>query len=214
MNRALILSAGKATRMGDAAPDGVKALVKVGGRTMIDRQAELVAERGWVPTLVTSTPVDAGVENIVVGPHAGPGHALALACQQVKVALGRPVLVVYADTLWDAGELPGIGDWIGTSTIVPSYARRWDVLSRATGKVAYRYAQPGEKVCIGLYSFRYLRTVQAAAELAVRASSGGEVGMADVLAYYHHQVPAHRINGWVDVGDAEALARANGGVHA
>jgi len=205
---ALILSAGRATRMGDAAPGGVKALARLGGRTVLERQVDMLVPRGWDPHLVTREPVAAAVPNVVVGEHAGPGHALALALEQLPKGLGQPLLVVYADTLWDFHSLPGAGDWIGTSREIPSYRRRWDVVD-AAGRVAYRFAKTGDRVAVGLYSFRYLRTVQSAAAQAVRASIGGEVGMADVLAYYPRPVPPHRIDGWVDVGDADALARAD-----
>lgn len=197
--RALVLSAGKATRL----EGQCKALVKVRGRRVLDWQ--LVGLAGYSTALVVSEPhEDVPIQQRVVPrEHRGPGGALAWS---VNPDWTGPLLVVYGDTLWAPQPLPE-GDWIGVAK-PPRLDRNWDVATERT--VVYRRARAREQVCVGLYQFADAGRLRTAIDLACsEVPRTAEVGMADILRRYPVRPARVPIEGWTDVGDVAALDAAN-----
>lgn len=197
----LLLSAGQATRLGDAAPGGCKALVDVGGRTMLDWWQEIdpgltLVCRPEHAHMVLSKASDVVLSN-------GGGSAVAVQ-DALQYGLDSPVTVAFADTWVPAHAVPAGVDWCGVAA-APG-GRRWDVLEG--GLLAYVDLDPGASalVAIGLYRFadveRLVKVVDSAVTRAQR--QGVEAGMADVVNLYGCSFKP--VWGWQDVGDMAALA--------
>lgn len=197
----LLLSAGNATRLGERAPGGCKAMTEVGGRTIIDWWSD----------------VDPGLQVVCRREHAGvlPTAANPVYCDDgggaavaVKAALPTegPVTVVYADTWLPSWQVPKGVDWCAVAAA--SGGRKWDVVE--DGLVAYRDVEPGEAalVCIGLYRFADVDRLEWALQEAIGMAQffgGGEAGMADVVNAYG--CTFRPVVGWQDVGDPRALSQ-------
>lgn len=191
----LLLSAGKATRLGDRAPKGCKALNEVDGQTMLDHWLSHDPDTviACAPEHVTALP--SGVDVVIVQGGGGPAAALREALPYADF----PVTVAYADT-WvkavpDAEEFCGIAAAKG--------GRRWDVHHDSC--ITYRYVAPdvAALVCIGLYRFADHDRLAKALDVAIEMAGDGEAGMADVVNVYG--LPFVPVLGWQDVGDPAAL---------
>lgn len=197
---AVMLSAGKASRMGSLAPGGCKALVEVDGVTMFEHWAErfddlflvcrsdnlgVLSARGMLPELV------------VTDEERGPAWALACALNYVDTA--EPVTVIYADT-WLGGDPPQGDDW--TAVAAAQGGRPWYVAEH--GGLCYRNTHPTEVVLAGIGLFRFADHARLRRCLEVSLSEEAEVGMGMVHNLYG--APFRPVSGWQDVGTPEALA--------
>lgn len=195
----LMLSAGEATRLGDLAPGGCKAMTVVGGRTMIDWWTELAGE---TPTVVCRSShlavIDDTVPTVVCDDGGGAARALNAGLTACKP--DEPVTVVYADTF--VSVVPNGSEWCAVDAA--QGGRAWDIVE--DGLVYYGDLPPEEMalVCVGLYRFAETDRLDVAVTHAL-AQADGEVGMADVVNFYG--LPFVPVAGWQDVGDPEALAR-------
>lgn len=199
----LLLSAGKATRLGDDAPGGCKALAVVGGKTMLgwwldfDPTLTLVCRSEHVPHLPTGL-----VDTIT----CDSGGGAAVAVQEALPFADGPVTVAYADTWVPADCVPRGQDWCAVAAAAGG--RRWDVVEG--GLVAYTDVPAGDAalVCIGLYRFNDTPALaKALTEAIVLARlEGREAGMADVVNIYGDGLSFRPVLGWQDVGDPHALS--------
>lgn len=185
--RAVILSAGRAYRLGSLAPRGCKVLAEVNGRTVLDRQLELldglvdevtVVCRGAHPDLLENYPVRV----VVTDRCDGPVGALRSAEPE------GDTLIVYGDTLWE--RLPDAPEWIGVART--SGGRRWDLVT--VRGIRYQFLEEDQTalVCVGLY----------------RVLHGEEIDgptMGEALSAYW-PMPLLPVVGWQDVGDRESVA--------
>ena len=196
----VLLSAGRASRLGDRAPGGCKALLDVGGRTMLDWWTDLAPD-GLV-VVVRSEHVDLlpdGVSRVVCDQGGGPAQALAAAL--VACDGDSPVTVAYADT-WLPGLPPG-DEWCAVAAA--KGGRRWDVAEE--GLLAYRDVDLGEValVAVGAYRFGARWRLELALDFELRqAPPDAEVGLAEVVNDLG--LPFVPVLGWQDVGDETALA--------
>ena len=197
--RALIISAGKSTRLGGKQ----KLLLTAGGtpvhewhrRALIDYKtavvvrpeddAEVAATLTWADRIVPHAKTD------------GPVGAIAAYLQ--VFADDTELLVVYADTLIQPQPLP-TGDWVGVSRLTD---RTWDHLN-AYG-VWVKEALP-TMVGIGLYRFADIEQLRRA---IATLGDKEDQHLPDLLNLYKAQVytPQVPIAGWHDAGDPTALAR-------
>jgi hypothetical protein len=198
----LLLSAGNATRLGDAAPGGCKALTPVGGKTMlgwwldIDPGLTLICRTEHVPQLYSGL-----VEVFTCDDGGGPAKAVAKALPYCD----GPITVAYADTWVAVNSMPLGVDWCGVAAAAGG--RNWDVLE--DGLMAYRHVEAGDValVGIGLYRFADVDRLGKALDEAIDMANelgNAEAGMADVVNIYGCSF--RPVLGWQDVGDAHALA--------
>jgi hypothetical protein len=139
----VILTAGLATRMGDRAPGGCKALAMVDGRPAIEHQLELLGNA----TIVCRTPHARRLEQygrVVIHDWLG-GPALALRAALAVLQGHATVTVLYADTLLK--DLPEGRSWCATAWT--DETREWDLV---VGDSVVRRRGPGE-ACVGAYRF-------------------------------------------------------------
>lgn len=195
----VLLSAGNATRLGNRAPQGCKALSRVGGRTMlswwqaVDKRPLVVCRtnhsKGWQFPSET-------VDTIACDEGGGPAVALRAALPHVR----GPVTVAYADTWVPAASIPDTTDWCGVG--VGHGGRSWDVLD--DGLLKYRPVKPRQMavVAIGLYRFANVVRLAEAVDESI-AEADGECGMAPVVNRYRCRFLP--VVGWQDVGDVNAL---------
>lgn len=197
--RALILSAGKSTRLGGKQ----KLLLTAGGipvhewhrRALIDYKtavvvrpeddAEVAATLTWADRIVPHAKTD------------GPVGAIAAYLRLFDD--DTELLVVYADTLIQPQPLP-TGDWVGVSRLTD---RVWDYPNK------YGVWTRGElpaTVCIGLYRFTDLHELRRAIN---ELGDTEDQHLPDLLNLYQGRVYTTQVPiiGWHDAGDPAALAR-------
>lgn len=185
--KAIILSAGKASRLAHLAPRGCKVLVDIGGETVLDRQLRLlpttevtVVCRSPHLELLAPYPVDVIAHDRL----DGPVNALRAAQPQ------GDTIVVYGDTLWS--RLPDAPEWIGMAQAAPG--RAWDGLHEGPeGPITYSCASAPVEACVGLYRFAH-------AERIPKCES-----MPPALARYG-PLPRLPVEGWADAGTIDAVA--------
>ena len=199
MTRPVILTAGKATRAGEYAPDGCKALVRLDGKPVIEWQLDVL---GGDPIIVCRSE-HAGMLNRygqVVTNDAGLGAADALA-SAVSVT-DEPIVVAYADTFFDA--IPDGTDWVGVSRA--EGGRSWYVIR--DGYVAYEHVAAGwsAKVGVGLFAFGDTPRVRRILDGVLRRAAmwQAEVGLDRLLNVYQPWREEH-IASWRDVGSVETI---------
>lgn len=198
---AVLLSAGKATRLGDRAPQGCKALVEVGGETMLGHWRKRFSADDFLVVCRSEhqdAMDDAGVRSVVCDTGGGPAAALAAALPYCS----GPTTVIYADT-WSS-HLPEADAFCGVAAA--SGGRNWDVVE--DGLVAYRHVEVGEValVAVGLYRFPELGPLRVAIGKARSMAAflgDSEAGLADVVN--HLDIPFVPVVGWRDVGTPDAL---------
>lgn len=206
LDRAVILAAGRATRLGGRN----KLLVKAAGRLVADYHAQTLA--GYQTTAIVryeerdQVRSEAPWLHAVIGDNRGGGPVGALTAyfESDHFKQDAPLLVVYGDTLLD--EIPERpGSWVG---VAAAPTRVWDFHDG----IEWTRGTPAALVCVGLYRFdRPDILEQIAYQLTERALLQGkaETHMAEALRYYADQrrLPAQRVHGWRDAGDDEALAK-------
>lgn len=199
----LLLSAGRATRLGDLAPSGCKAAMKVGDRTMIDWVWETFDER---PVVVCrpehGSVISKEIPTVTTDEGGGPAVAVAKALAAGAIEGEAPVTIIYADTWIPVWGIPHEPEFCG---VAAGFAgRAWDVVEGGT--VTYRHVTEAALVCIGLYRFTDSGALaDAVGKAMANAEANAEVGMGDVVNAYG--LPFVPVLGWQDTGDQLALAR-------
>ena len=200
----VILSAGKASRLGELAPGGCKALTVVRGRPIIEWQLDVLGEATIV---CRSEHVELLGEYgpTVVNDH-GRGSADALR-SFLSTPREGPVTVVYADSFFRG--LPAGEDWVGVADV--NGGRSWDLVYK-DGSVAYNHLPEGSsgRACVGVYRFSdsYQLALTVSFLTALLFFSDRELGMAPVV----NNTPGLRfvdIPSWRDVGDRGAVMAVN-----
>jgi hypothetical protein len=206
LDRALILAAGRATRLGGRN----KLLVEAAGIPVADYHAKALA--GYETTAVVRYEERQQVREAAPWLHSiigdnrggGPVGALTAYFESDYYRRNEPLLVIYGDTLID--EIPERpGSWVG---VAAAPTRIWDFHDG----IEWTRGTPAALVCVGLYRFDRPDILEGIAhQLTERATLQGkeETHMAEALRYYADQrrLPAQRVHGWRDAGDDEALAR-------
>ena len=197
VRRAVILAAGKSTRLGGAN----KLLVEAGG-VPVHRWHERLL-RGIPTTVITrSDDVKAVAEAMPwarVRAHDetdGPVGALRAHFSMARWPV-EETIVLFADTLLAPQPLPE-GSWVG---VAPAPARTWDLPSRW----GWTRGKPYLRVCVGIYAFAYPERLYA----AIRGITiGPEVPFSDLLQRYASDTQLHQntVRGWHDAGDPAAIA--------
>jgi hypothetical protein len=197
VRRAVILAAGKSTRLGGAN----KLLVEAGG-VPVHRWHERLL-RGIPTTVITrSDDVKAVAEGMPwarVRAHDetdGPVGALRAHLSMARWPV-EETIVLFADTLLAPQPLPE-GSWVG---VAPAPARTWDLPSRW----GWTRGKPYLTVCVGIYAFAYPERLYA----AIRSLEiGPEVPFSDLLQRYSSDTQLHEntVRGWHDAGDPAAIA--------
>lgn len=184
---ALILTAGRAQRLGHLAPRGCKVLAKVKGRSVLSRQLELLGGLVDSVTVVCrSAHLDLlrpyPVELVAHDLFDGPVGAIDAAEPE------GDTLIVYGDTLWE--RLPEEPEWIGIG--YGRGGRKWD-MAWPDG-ISYEWLDEGYEaaVCVGLYRL-------------ARPERLTGPSMPDALMRYG-RLPRVLVKGWRDVGDVDAIA--------
>lgn len=205
---ALICTGGMASRLGDLAPGGCKALTELGGRPIIEWQLDVLGSA----TIICRPDHEVMLERYgpcVTGVWSGVGASIADA---LHVVPDGPVTVVYGDTLFN--EIPEGSDWVGVSD-APG-GRNWDVVHHGPmveqHYVSYEYVPPEitRKVCVGLYSLADIHKARRIFDFfaGMNAIGGTSWGMGPILNHYR-SFGLLEIPSWMDVGDPEALSRAS-----
>lgn len=193
---AVLLSAGKSTRLQLRAPGGCKALLKVGGRTMLDWWRDFFPDLLVVVRSEHAELLPDDVMRLVCDQGGGPARALAAALP----ALGNgPITVIYADT-W-LPEIPEGDEWVGVAAA--KGGRNWDVFE--DGLCASRLVEPDEVVlaAVGVYRIAEKWRLELALSCELALVADQECGMADVVNDL--DLPMEPVYGWQDVGTVEAL---------
>lgn len=195
----LLLTAGRASRLGDKAPHRCKALTPLAGRPIIEWQLDVLGSA----TIVCRTEHADLLRQygpVVTDDEArGPGHSLGVGLRAVD---DDPVLVVYADTFFD--RIPEGSDWVGVG--LGHAGRSWDRVWPG-GAVHYEFCTEPVVACVGLYAFSDTRWVRRKVDsLSGYFHSKKEWGMPPVLnAYRNHRYEP--IPGWQDIGDIPSLTQ-------
>lgn len=221
---AVILAAGKGTRLNSIINGLFKPLVKVNGCPAIVMVARSVIQQGVKDFVIVANEtnkkaiedvwneafsnLDLNLKVVIQPTQMGPAHALSFGVSMVDTK--KHILVCLADTLFDE-EIPFTYDWIGTAKATGS--GKWCWVSHNEGEVIELYdkIQPPTNVTdvlIGLYYFRdcdYLKEcLNNVITNNIRVAEG-EYQLSNVINLYKQRylIKAHNISTWVDVGSVE-----------
>ena len=197
------MTAGRATRAGEYAPDGCKALVPLDGRPVIEWQLDVLDGEPIIVCRSEHAPLLSKYGQVVTNDACrGAGDALHSALGVVD----EPIVLAYADTFFDA--IPDGTDWVGVSHA--RGGRRWYViLDLASGPWVVYQDVPADqivKVGVGLFAFSdvdRLRSITGAFGTEFRWR-GQEWGL-DVVLNRYRTYDTVDIPSWRDVGDVEAI---------
>jgi len=198
VRRAVILAAGKATRLGGEN----KLLVEAGG-VPVSRWHERLL-RGIPTTIVTRSDQAAAVMDVATWAKViahdeldGPVGALK-AYRSTARHSEEETIVLFADTLLVPQPLPA-GSWVG---VAPAPARVWDLPS----PWGWTRGKPYLPVCVGIYAFDNSRRLDDAIE---RLAVGPDVPFAKLLHAYalSSRLNQNNVRGWHDAGDRDAISR-------
>lgn len=207
MTRPIILTAGNATRAGDRAPHGCKALVPLQGVPIIEWQLAALKRAGVLekPVIVCRSEHVELLDRygFVVPNDEGNGAAGAL--HSAAAFIDQSVIVAYADTFFT--DVPRETDWMGVAKA--KGGRKWYVLHHDGDLDWLRYEDvpAGEtvRVGVGLFHFYDHERLRRILDL-VMDDSAGEVGM-DKVANGYLLLRPRLISTWQDVGDVAAIER-------
>jgi hypothetical protein len=132
----------------------------------------------------------------------GPVKALRNYVSLLPVDFPYPLIVSFADSLIKCGVYDS-GDWVGIA--YAPMGRSWDY---PEGKYWVR-GVPRINVCMGLYRFEDVPTLQFVLEGMSVPMLGQEISMVELITEYEKLRPMRqlRIDGWQDAGDWEAIRR-------
>ncbi|MGW1006573.1 NTP transferase domain-containing protein [Streptomyces sp. NPDC002520] len=229
---AVILAAGCATRTGTLSTVG-KTHVRYRSAPVLAGQLALLSQHGISEAAVVCRPGNASAVALLVaqvGPPLGitvrvgiqdatPGPGRAFAESLKWTPVNQPVLLLLADTVVDSLP-PNAGGWIGVAS--PLHRRRWcAVRSDQRGLVSAISdeevgPESGQPVAVGVYRFGDRQSLDKAAfEVMSAELPDEEVELSRLLDVYRAYAPlrSEPVAGWVDLGSAEAIARASRGSH-
>jgi hypothetical protein len=197
VRRAVILAAGKATRLGGEN----KLLVEAGGVPVARWHERLL--RGIPTTIVTRSDQAASVMEVATWAKViahdeldGPVGALK-AYRSITRHPEEETIVLFADTLLVPQPLPA-GSWVG---VAPAPARVWDLPS----PWGWTRGKPYLTVCVGIYAFDNARRLDDAIGFL---TVGPDVPFAKLLHAYalSSRLNQNNVRGWHDAGDRDAIA--------
>jgi L-glutamine-phosphate cytidylyltransferase len=113
MTRAVILAAGLARRLGDAAGGRPKALVELGGSPLLDRQLAVLRARGIEDVTAVVGPMgeliaDRGVATVANPRYAATNMVASLFCARELLTGDTDVLVAYGDIVYEPKVLDAL----------------------------------------------------------------------------------------------------------
>lgn len=200
----LLLSAGRGTRLDGAAPGNCKALLEVGGRTMLEWWQTFDPD---LTVVVRSEHVELlppGTNFTVCDAEGGPANAVASVMRLLPDT--RPVTIAYADT-W-LPELPPGSEWCAVAAALGG--RRWYVVE--DGLLSYVEIPLREAALVAVGAFRFasvsyfIDAVEAALTVNELMDGPDEVGM-DAVVNAYGGLPFVPAFGWQDVGDSVGIAK-------
>lgn len=200
--RVLILAAGESTRL-----DGTcKMLVEAAGKPVWQWHSD-AWEGSRIDAIVRSADAkkleDAGFRGLVCKDDhlGGPVGALRRYVSLLPLDFPYPLVVSFADSLIKCRVFE-TGDWVG---IASAPGRVWDY---PDGKYWMR-GVPRVDVCMGLYRFESVPTLQFALKELGSTIPHKEVPMVELITEYEKFRPMRqlRIDGWQDAGDWEAIRK-------
>lgn len=224
---AVILGAGRGTRLRGVTKGSPKALVDIAGTPALLWIIASLLKNGIRDYIVVVSPlaersirhmcnrvlsgINVSCEFVVQSDPLGPGHAMTVGLR--KVERGRPVLVALCDTLFDE-PLPFDRDWVGVAEARGVGAWCWAQSEGAFLRRLYDKTTPPHgvnDVLVGLYFFKDDMTLRDAVEEGVDAEEGGEIQISWTVERYMESRPVatHRIATWVDCGTEENWLDAN-----
>jgi len=221
---AVILAAGKGTRLNSVINGLFKPLIKINGCPAIIMVARSVIRQGIKDFVIVANEtnknaiedvwndafgnLDLNLKIIVQPTQMGPAHALSFGVS--KVDTNKHVLVCLADTLFDE-KVPFDHDWVGTAKATGS--GKWCWVDHNEGKVTELYdkIQPPTNVTdvlIGLYYFRDCNYLKECLNNVITNNirvAEGEYQLSNVINLYKQKylIRAYNILTWVDVGSVE-----------
>ena len=197
--RVVLLNAGKSTRLGGQN----KLFVNAGGvpvhrwheRALADHQVALVTRTEDIAQSVAQLPW----LTRVVGHDLLDGPLGALNAYLNAFKDDDQIAVLYSDTLFPEQPISP-GDWVGVAALS---SRAWDYRDRYRGWV--HQPHPAE-VAVGLYAFADLTRLR---DCIARLGTKTDAHLPELLNLYGGGggVGTHRVVGWHDAGDPDALAR-------
>src|ERR1022692_5719 len=230
---AILLYAGKATRLGPLSEEG-KALIRIHGRPMVCHQLTPLAHAGVRHATVVVKPHQApvirrlladlslyiGIRASVITQRysAGPGAALAGALAATPP--GKEVLLLLGDTYLENLDIKARASWIGTAPA--QSARTWckvicDDQTHTVVGFADEVVRPedSEQVAVGIYYFTNRKILDAVADSKLKEyksdTSARKDGLqlSEILSQYiyHEPMITLRFDDWIDLGDWHASAR-------
>jgi len=201
--RVLILAAGKSTRL----EGRCKMLIEAAGKPVWQWHSE-AWEGNRIDAIVQSADAkqleDSGFRGLVCKDDklGGPVGALRRYVSLLPTDFPFPLIVSFADSLIKSGVYD-TGDWVGISNA--PLVRAWDY---PDGEYWVR-GVPRISVCMGLYRFEDVPTLQFVLEGMEHQIFNKEIPMVELITEYQKLRPMRqlRIDGWQDAGDWEAIQR-------
>lgn len=204
MNNAVILAAGKSSRLGGEN----KLLAIAAGKPVHEWHHELLEtyETATVTSVQDSVIIAANMPWArIIGYDGfdGPVGALIAYLNSANAEITN-LTVIFADTLLREMPQPLLdGDWVAMSAAA---GRVWDYWDGAWVR-----GVPYVKVCVGAYHFTCLNCVRSIGNQLLADKTSPEVSMAQLLEIYdqEHKMEHVMVRDWQDAGDPEALAKVH-----